>query len=115
MISSVESQSSGLTQMFFQNRFPEPKKQPLFSLKNVPKSDEDSSSSSTQEKSGLEQANFSQAMQNNMVQIDGVSKEESKDQKQNSDELTEEQESESSTNSYDLLKVKARYNTMFWS
>ena len=113
MVSSIDSQSSSLTQMFFQNRFPEPKEEPLFDLENSRKSNGDSSTSASQQQSGTEQASFAQAIQNAAL-ARNAPKEESKIQKQNS-ELLQGQTEDREKDAYEELKIKAQYNTLFWS
>lgn len=109
MISSVDSQSSGLTQLFFQNRFPEQKDEPLFSLENSKKSADGSSTSASRQQSGMGQAGFAQAMQH-AARTQNAPKEE-----HNAREQSSQTRHMGQNEAYEQLKIKAQYNALLWT
>lgn len=112
MISSGDFQSSGLTQVFFQNRFPEPKDEPLLDLENSKKSNDGSSTSASQHQSGIEQVNFTQVLQNTAL-TQKACKEENKAESQNKEVSHKEQNELSDKDAYERLTIKAQYNILF--
>lgn len=113
MISSVGSQSSNLSQMFLQNRFPEPKEEPLLSLKNSKRNDDDSSTAAAKQQSGAERVSFAQAMQK--VELSkNTQKGESNSQEKDNKTLRQGQNEDVQKDAYEQLKVKAQYTALLW-
>lgn len=112
MISSVDSQLYGPTQMFFKNRFPEPKDAPLLDLENSKTSNDDSSTSASQQQYGIEQANFTQALQNAALSQKS-SKDENTVEGQNRKVPHNKQNELGDREAYEHLRIKAQYNALF--